>query len=92
LQRGTTRQALSFYAERLRRPADLRIEHLQFVYSRFVLQHATVGSRGLHAGFVRVLRPGGVLVFQLPSDEEPPVSGNWLKRRLPLSLVMIPGG
>jgi hypothetical protein len=38
---------------------------------------------------VRVLAPGGVLVFQLPSDETPPVTGPGLKNLLPLPIVAI---
>jgi SAM-dependent methyltransferase len=58
------------------------------VYSRLVLQHMPPAvSAAYLPELVRVLRPGGVLVFQLPSDQEPPVSGGWLKRRVPLSMV-----
>ena len=53
--------------------SDLRVfpdSHFDFVYSVLVLQHQS--SRGVILGylreFVRVLAPGGLLVFQLPTQ------------------------
>ena len=47
-----------------------------FVYSNITLQHIEPAySRRYIAEFVRVLRPGGLLVFQLPSGREEPASG-----------------
>ena len=60
------------------------------VYSRLVLQHIHPRYvRAYLAEFVRVLAPGGVLVFQLPSDETPPVTGPGLKNFIPLPIVAI---
>ena len=43
-----------------------------FVYSNITLQHMDPRlSRGYVAELVRVLRPGGMLVFQLPSEADP---------------------
>ena len=61
---------------------------IDLVYSRLVLQHIHPRYvRTYLAEFMRVLAPGGVLVFQLPSDEEPPVAGAGIKTLLPLRLV-----
>jgi SAM-dependent methyltransferase len=78
---------------------DLRVfdtGSFDVVYSRLVLQHIPpVLVRGLIPELVRVLTPGGVLMFQLP-DEFPdaktiylnaPVLGNGLKQWLPLPVV-----
>lgn len=52
---------------------DLRIfedSTFDFVYSCIVLQHMyPVYSKSYIKEFLRILRPGGVLVFQLPSEE-----------------------
>lgn len=46
-----------------------------FVYSSITLQHMRpVLSRRYVLEFLRVLKPGGVLVFQLPCDRRPPRS------------------
>ena len=68
------------------------------VYSRIVLQHIRPAIvEGYIAELIRVLQPGGVLMFQLPEVmsvdsrrmfEEAPVSGNPVKQRLPRSLVL----
>ena len=68
------------------------------VYSRIVLQHIRPAIvEGYIPELVRVLAPGGVLMFQLPEVmsvdsrrlfEEAPVVGNPLKRRLPKGLVL----
>jgi SAM-dependent methyltransferase len=61
---------------------------VDFVYSNLVLQHIHRRYvRRYLAEFMRVLVPGGVLVFQLPSGEEPPVRGHGLKTLLPLPIV-----
>jgi len=65
-------------------------ESIDFVYSRLVLQHIHPRYvRQYLAEFIRVLRPGGVLLFQLPSDEIPPVVGHGLKSILPLKVVAL---
>ncbi|MEO8260147.1 MAG: methyltransferase domain-containing protein [Acidobacteriota bacterium] len=69
------------------------------VYSRLVLQHLTppVASAYIRE-FLRVLKPGGALMFQLPTvvavDPEQeycdgPVNGGALKRRLPDVIVRL---
>jgi len=63
---------------------------IDLVYTRLVLQHMPPRYiRAYLAEFVRVLRPGGILVFQLPGENALPVtvSGNGLKRMLPLTVV-----
>ena len=72
-------------------------ESFNVAYSRIVLQHIRPGVvKGYIPELVRVLAPGGVLMFQLPEVmpvdsrrlfEEAPVVGNSLKRRLPKGLV-----
>jgi SAM-dependent methyltransferase len=67
-------------------------------YSRIVLQHIRPAIvEGYIAELIRVLQPGGVLMFQLPEVmsvdsrrmfEEAPVLGNPLKRNLPRPLVL----
>jgi len=57
------------------RPDLTRIESgsIDLVYSDIVLQHIPPDeSRGYLAEFIRVLRPGGIAVFQLPSTIRPP--------------------
>jgi len=55
---------------------DLRIfdaNTFDFIYSDFVLQHVDPAStRRYLPEFVRILRKGGVFVFQLPSHPRPP--------------------
>jgi ubiquinone/menaquinone biosynthesis C-methylase UbiE len=47
--------------------AELQDNYFGFIYTSIVLQHmAEKYSRGYLAEFLRVLKPGGVLVFQLP--------------------------
>jgi SAM-dependent methyltransferase len=63
---------------------------IDLVYTRLVLQHmAPRYVRGYLAEFVRVLTPGGVLVFQLPGDDPLPVKveGSGLKRILPRPVI-----
>jgi ubiquinone/menaquinone biosynthesis C-methylase UbiE len=67
-------------------------ESIDFVYTRLVLQHMPPRYvRAYLAEFVRVLCPGGVLVFQLPAENAVPVSvsGRGVKRLLPLPLVSV---
>jgi SAM-dependent methyltransferase len=58
---------------------DLRLfadEAFDFVYSNIVLQHVRpVYAKNYVREFVRVLRPGGVAVFQVPSGPTPPGHG-----------------
>jgi ubiquinone/menaquinone biosynthesis C-methylase UbiE len=52
------------------------------VYSRLVLQHIRPSIvRRYVPELIRVLAPGGALMFQLP--EFPPVAGSWWKKRMP---------
>ena len=63
---------------------------IDLVYTLLVLQHmAPRYIREYLAEFVRVLSPGGVLVFQLPADNPLPVvvDGRGLKQFLPLPVV-----
>ena len=77
--------------------ASNRLESIEsdstdLVYTLLVLQHmAPRYIREYLAEFVRVLRPGGVLVFQLPSDNPVPVvvEGGGLKRLLPIPVISI---
>lgn len=61
--------------------ADLRMfesASFGFIYSNIVLQHIEPRyQRSYLKEFVRVLTPGGVLVFQLPSDRIERESGTW---------------
>jgi SAM-dependent methyltransferase len=73
-------------------------ESFSVVYSRIVLQHIRPAVvEGYIPELIRVLQPGGVLMFQLPEVmsidsrrifEEAPVVGNPLKRRLPKPVVL----
>ena len=63
---------------------------IDFVYTRLVLQHMPPRYiRGYLVEFVRVLAPGGVLVFQLPGENPLPVAvrGGGLKRVLPRPVI-----
>jgi SAM-dependent methyltransferase len=83
------------------RASNLKIfpsESFSVVYSRIVLQHIRAGIVERYIPeLIRVLQPGGVLMFQLPevhsvdslrTFERAPVVGNPLKRRLPKGLVL----
>ena len=51
---------------------DLHSRSSDFIYSNIVLQHVVPQlSIGYLNEFFRLLKPGGVLVFQLPSHQEP---------------------
>lgn len=66
----------------LRRFADASFD---MVYTRLVLQHMEPAyARGYIAEFLRVLRPGGVAVFQVPSHFDETRAG---RRRLPDSAL-----
>jgi SAM-dependent methyltransferase len=80
--------------------ADLRrfeTGHFDVIYSRLVLQHIPPALvRRYIPDLVRVLAPGGVLMFQMPGEIAPepegafldaPVAGNGLKPYLPRALV-----
>jgi SAM-dependent methyltransferase len=63
---------------------------IDLVYTRLVLQHIPPRYvREYLAEFVRVLSPGGILVFQLPSSDSLPVKveGRGLKRILPVPVI-----
>ncbi len=63
---------------------------VDFIYSRFVLQHMSQAlARGYIAEFLRVVKPDGLCVFQLPEPEDDRIRGNALKRALPLPLVRV---
>jgi SAM-dependent methyltransferase len=65
---------------------------IDLVYTRLVLQHIPPRYvREYLAEFVRVLSPGGVLVFQLPAENALPVKveGRGLKRLLPLPVISL---
>lgn len=56
-----------------------------FVYSNIVLQHMPeVLSRGYIREFVRILKPGGLAVFQIPSEPSATLGG-WIVRVTPVS-------
>jgi ubiquinone/menaquinone biosynthesis C-methylase UbiE len=60
------------------------------IYSRLVLQHLPPRlERAYLTEMIRVLAPGGLLVFQLPSGEPAPVVGRGLKAVLPLRVVQL---
>jgi SAM-dependent methyltransferase len=63
---------------------------IDLVYTRLVLQHMSPRYiRSYLTEFVRVLVPGGVLVFQLPGADAQPVKveGSGFKRMLPLPVI-----
>jgi ubiquinone/menaquinone biosynthesis C-methylase UbiE len=67
---------------------QLESRSFDLVYSRFVLQHMPPRHiRAYVAELIRVLAPGGLLVFQLPGGVEPPVTGTGVKRVVPRVLV-----
>ena len=60
------------------------------IYSRLVLQHLPPRlERAYLRELLRVLAPGGLLVFQLPSGAPAPVVGGGLKAALPLRVVQL---
>jgi SAM-dependent methyltransferase len=87
----------SFELNRSRRLRGFASDSFDLVYSRIVLQHMAPSlARGYVRELVRILAPGGALVFQLPErmsvDQRKlflraPVEGSALKRRLPRPLV-----
>ncbi|HWL89787.1 MAG TPA: methyltransferase domain-containing protein [Actinomycetota bacterium] len=70
---------------RLNERPDLQMfesESFGFIYSNIVLQHIEPRhQRSYLKEFVRVLAPGGVLVFQLPSERIERESGTWGRLR-----------
>lgn len=53
---------------------NLADDHFEFIYSSIVLQHIPRRHvEGYLREFIRVLKPGGVLVFQVPEKEKAPV-------------------
>ena len=77
---------LEFRVNTSNRLESIASDSIDLVYTRLVLQHIPPRYvREYLAEFVRVLNPGGVLVFQLPSGDAPPVkvTGHPLKRLLP---------
>jgi SAM-dependent methyltransferase len=69
---------------------SIESDSIDLVYTLLVLQHMSPRYiREYLAEFVRVLSPGGVLVFQLPSDNPLPVivEGGGLKKILPIRVI-----
>ena len=69
---------------------SIESDSIDLVYTLLVLQHmAPRYIREYLAEFVRVLSPGGVLVFQLPAESPLPVvvEGGGLKKILPLPVI-----
>ena len=69
---------------------SIESDSIDLVYTLLVLQHmAPRYIREYLAEFVRVLSPGGVLVFQLPADNPLPVvvKGRGLKKVLPIPVI-----
>ena len=67
-------------------------DSIDLVYTRLVLQHMSPRYiRGYLGEFVRVLAPGGVLLFQLPGENPIPVTitGGGLKRLLPRPVILL---
>lgn len=71
---------------------SIESDSIDLVYTLLVLQHMRPRYiREYLAEFVRVLGPGGVLVFQLPADTAFPVivEGGGLKRMLPVTVISL---
>jgi SAM-dependent methyltransferase len=81
---GAGRAQVEFRVNSSTRLESVESGSVDLVYTRLVLQHiAPRYVREYLAEFVRVLRPGGVLVFQLPAEDAVPVAGNGLKAIMP---------
>lgn len=81
---------IEFHVNTSNRIESVPSDSVDLVYTLLVLQHIPPRYvRQYLAEFVRVLTPGGVLVFQLPSDEVLPlkVEGHPLKRLLPRPVI-----
>jgi SAM-dependent methyltransferase len=67
---------------------DIAPSIVDLVYTLLVLQHMHPRYiRQYLTEFVRVLRPGGVLVFQLPAGRLPPAEPRGLKKLLPMPVI-----
>ncbi|HEY1758327.1 MAG TPA: class I SAM-dependent methyltransferase [Bryobacteraceae bacterium] len=70
--------------------ADLAVvpdESVDFLYSSITLQHVIpMLAQGYIREFFRVVRPGGVVVFQLPSGPRS-VTRHWVKSAMPVALT-----
>src|SRR5678815_5620020 len=80
------RSGIDFRLNTSTRLESIESESIDLVYTLLVLQHIPPRYvRQYLAEFVRVLSPGGVLVFQLSSGDPVPVTvdGRGLKRMLP---------
>jgi SAM-dependent methyltransferase len=83
-------RGLTFIENRSTTLEGIASDSVDLVYSRLVLQHMHPRyTRRYLTEFLRVLRPGGVLVFQLPGEDPTPVVGGGLKRLLPLRAVRL---
>ena len=82
---------LEFRVNASDRLASIESDSIDLVYTRLVLQHMPPRyQRAYLAEFVRVLRPGGVAVFQLPGeDARPVVARGGLKGLLPQPVVSL---
>ena len=79
---------LEFRVNTSNRLESIESGSIDLVYTRLVLQHIRPRYvREYLTEFVRVLGPGGVLVFQLPSGNPLPVEGGGLKRILPRPVI-----
>ena len=84
------RSGIDFRLNTSTRLESIESESIDLVYTLLVLQHIPPRYvRQYLAEFVRVLSPGGVLVFQLPSRDPVPVTveGRGLKTMLPVRVI-----
>jgi len=84
------RSGIEFRLNTSTRLESIESESIDLVYTLLVLQHIPPRYvRQYLAEFVRVLSPGGVLVFQLPSRDPVPVTveGRGLKTMLPVRVI-----
>ena len=78
----------SFVVNRSTRLRGIEDRSFDVIYCRLVLQHIRPAIVRLYIPeLIRVLAPGGVLMFQLPEDA--PVLGGALKRSLPRPVVVL---
>lgn len=81
---GARSERVEFHVNSTSRLESVESGSIDLVYTRLVLQHiAPRYIREYLAEFVRALRPGGVLVFQLPAEDAVPIAGHGLKALLP---------
>jgi ubiquinone/menaquinone biosynthesis C-methylase UbiE len=86
------RPIIEFRVNSSNRLESIASDSIDLVYTLLVLQHMPPRYiREYLAEFIRVLSPGGVLIFQLPADTAFPVviEGGGLKRMLPVQVISI---